>query len=103
MIRHIFIAPIKEGISEEKLNKEISLLKAMKDNIPEIITLTIGKNKGWVGGANAVTMVIDLKDKEAFDIYMEHPYHKFINSINGTEDDCFITEGFYSCQIEYEN
>ena len=42
-------------------------------------------------------------DKEAFDIYMEHPYHKFINSINGTEDDCFITEGFYSCQIEYEN
>ena len=71
MIRHIFIAPIKDGISEEKLNKEISLLKAMKDNIPEIINLTIGKNTGWVGGANAVTMVIDLKDKEAFDIYME--------------------------------
>ena len=39
MIRHIFIAPIKDGISEEKLNKEISLLKAMKDNIPEIIKI----------------------------------------------------------------
>ena len=49
MIRHIFIAPIKDGISEEKLNKEISLLKAMKDNIPEIINLTIGKNTAISG------------------------------------------------------
>lgn len=87
MIRHIFIAPIKDGISEEKLNKEISLMKAMKDNIPEIVSLTIGKNTGWVGGENAVTMVVDLKDKAAFDIYMKHPYHAFINSINGTEDE----------------
>lgn len=102
MIRHIFIAPIKECISEEKLNKEISLMRAMKDNIPEIIHLTIGKNTGWVGGENAVTMVVDLKDKASFDIYMKHPYHAFINSINGTEDDCFVQEGFYSCQIEYE-
>ena len=102
MIRHIFIAPIKEGVSEAKLNKEISLMRAMKDNIPEIASLTIGKNTGWVGGENAVTMVVDLKDKTAFDVYMKHPYHAFINSINGTEDDCFVTEGFYSCQIEYE-
>ena len=103
MIRHIFIAPIKEGVSEEKLNKEIALLKAMKDNIPVIIDLKIGRNTGWVGGENAVTMVVDLQDKAAFDIYMNHPYHSFINGINGTEDDCFITEGFYSCQIECED
>ncbi|MEM5008478.1 Dabb family protein [Priestia megaterium] len=102
MIRHIFIAPIKEGITEEKLNKEINLLKAMKDNIPEIMDLTIGKNTGWVGGENAVTMVVDLKDKEAFEAYMVHPYHVFINSINGTEDDCFVTSELYSAQIECE-
>ena len=51
---------------------------------------------------NEQTMVVDLKDKASFDIYMKHPYHAFINSINGTEDDCFVQEGFYSCQIEYE-
>ncbi len=101
MIRHIFIAPIKEGITQDMLDKEISLMKAMKDNIPDIIDLTIGKNTGWTGGENAVTMVVDLKDKEAFDRYMAHPYHAFINSINGTPDDCFIQSGFYSCQIEY--
>lgn len=100
MIRHIFIAPIKEGITEEMLEKEISLMRAMKDNIPGIIDLTIGENTGWAGGENAVTMVVDLKDKEAFDVYMKHPYHAFINSINGTKDDCFVQSGFYSCQIE---
>lgn len=100
MIRHIFIAPIKEGITDAMLEKEISLMRAMKDNIPDIIDLTIGKNTGWAGGENAVTMVVDLKVKEAFEAYMKHPYHAFINSINGTKDDCFVQSGFYSCQIE---
>ena len=53
-----------------------------------------------VGGENAVTMIADLEDKEAFDAYMVHPYHEFIKSINGTEDDCFITSELYSAQIE---
>ena len=44
-----FVVPEILKLDEEKLNKEISLLKAMKDNIPEIINLTIGKNTAISG------------------------------------------------------
>lgn len=30
MVRHIFIAPIKEGISEEQVNEKIAEMKELK-------------------------------------------------------------------------
>ena len=98
MIRHIFIAPIKEGISEEKVNEKIATMKEIKNQVPGIIQLTVGKNTGWLGMTNAVSMVIDVKDKDAFDAFLSHPYHLHIGE---TADDVFDVSGFVISQIEY--
>jgi hypothetical protein len=98
MIRHIFIAPIKEGIAEEKVNEKIIIMKEMENQVPEILQLIVGKNTGWVGISNAVSMVVDLKDKADFDSFLAHPYHV---QIAETADDVFDTSGFVVSQIEY--
>ncbi|MGP0689625.1 Dabb family protein [Priestia aryabhattai] len=98
MIRHIFIAPIKEGITEEKVNEKIAIMKEIENQVPGIIQLTVGKNTGWLGVANAVSMIIDVKDKAVFDAFLSHPYHVHIGE---TADDVFDTSGFVISQIEY--
>lgn len=98
MIRHIFIAPVKKGISEEKVNEKISAMKELKNQVPGIIQLTVGKNTGWLGMANAVSMVIDVKDKVDFDAFLSHPYHVHIGE---AADDVFDISGFVISQIEY--
>ncbi|RAS85714.1 Dabb family protein [Priestia endophytica] len=98
MIRHIFIAPIKEGISEEKVNEKISAMKEIKNQVSGIIQLTVGKNTGWLGMANAVSMVIEVKDKADFDAFLSHPYHVHIGE---TADDVFDISGFVISQTEY--
>jgi hypothetical protein len=48
--------------------------------------------------ANAVSMIIDVKDKAVFDAFLSHPYHVHIGE---TADDVFDTSGFVISQIEY--
>ena len=45
-------------------------MRAMKDSVLEIESIMVGRSLGWVGAANTVTMVIDLKDRNAFDTLM---------------------------------
>ena len=75
MVRHIFIATIKDGVSEEIVNQKMEEMRAMKDSVLEIESIMVGRSLGWVGAANTVTMVIDLKDKNAFDTLMASPAH----------------------------
>jgi hypothetical protein len=98
MIRHIFIAPIKEGVSEEEVNEKVATMKGFQNRVPGIIQLTVGKNTGWLGMTNAVSMVIDVKDKADFDAFLSHPYHVHIGE---TADDVFDISGFVISQIEY--
>lgn len=98
MIRHIFIAPVKQGISDDKVDEKLSTMRGIKDHVPGIVSLTVGRNTGWVGISNAVSMVIDVEDKAAFNTFMSHPYHVAIGEAAG---DVFDTNGFIISQIEY--
>ena len=70
MIRHIFMYTIKDGVSDEVVERKMAEMRAMKDSVPEIEFITVQRNLGWVGPDNVVTMIIDLKDKAAFDALM---------------------------------
>lgn len=97
MVRHIFIAPVKPEIAEEKVEEKILIMKEMKNKIPEIQALTVGKNTGWLGMTNAVSMVVDLENKGDFEKFLMHPYHV---SIGENASDVFDTNGFIIAQIE---
>lgn len=66
MIKHIFIATIKPGISDTNVEQAMQNMRAMKDTIPEIKAITVGRSLGWAGSSDTVSMVIDVADHDSF-------------------------------------
>jgi hypothetical protein len=99
MIRHIFIARFKDGITQEVKDKELVDLRAMKEKIPGVVAQQVGLSKGWVGVAQLVVMTVDFILKEDFDAYMIHPYHA--DYINQTGIDFFDVDSFVVTQLEF--
>lgn len=98
MIRHIFMCTIKDGVSDEVVEKKISEMRTMKDNVPEIEAITVARNLGWVGPNNVVTMLVDLKDKVAFEALMASKAHA---EVAAKADKAFRTDNFVLAQIEF--
>ena len=63
MIRHIFIATIKEGVTDSEIQKEMELMRSMKNELPEIKEIIIEKSTGWIGLSDVVTMTIDVETR----------------------------------------
>ena len=75
MIRHIFMCTIKDGVSDEVVEKKMAEMRGMKDSVPEIEAITVARNLGLAGPSNVVTMIVDLKDKAAFEALMASKAH----------------------------
>ena len=73
MIRHIFIATIKEGVTDSEIQKEMELMRSMKNELPEIKEIIIEKSTGWI--------------------------HQ---KVSATAPDFFRTDNFILTQVEYE-
>lgn len=99
MIRHLFMGAFKDGISEEIKQREIEDLRAMKDKIPGIVELRVGRTTGWVGRADVIMMTVDMATKEDFDVYLRHPYHTEHIAKTGLE--YCLPETFVIGQIEF--
>ena len=97
MIRHIFMCTIKDGVTDEVVERKMAEMRAMKDTIPEIETITVQRNLGWAGPNNVVTMMIDLKDRAAFDALMASKAH---TEVAAKADKVFRTDNFVLGQIE---
>lgn len=97
MIRHIFMCTIKDGVSDEAVEKKMAEMRGMKDSVPEIEAITVARNLGWAGPDNVVTMLVDLKDKAAFEVLMASKAH---TEVGEKAAEAFRTDNFVLAQIE---
>lgn len=97
MIRQIFIAPIKDGVSEEKVQERITAQRKLKENVPRIEAITVNKALGLYGLNNAVVMTIDLKDMDAWNALLANEYHTQLGNEAGNY---FDVNGFVAVQVE---
>ena len=97
MIRQIFIAPIKEGVSEDKVQDRIRAQRALKDHVQGIEDITVDKAMGLYGMVNAVVMTIDLKDMGAWNNLLASEYHTQLGNEAG---EYFDVNGFVAAQVE---
>ena len=97
MIRHIFMCTIKDGVSDEVVEKKMAEMRGMKDIVPEIEAITAARNLGLAGPSNVVTMIVDLKDKAAFEALMASKAH---TEVAAKADEAFRTDSFVLAQIE---
>ncbi len=97
MVKHIFIAPIKDNVTEEDINKRIIEMKKLKNQVPELESLIVEKATGWFGVVNSVVLVAELKNQNDWEIFVNNKYHK---ELGKTDDKYFKVEEFVCLQIE---
>lgn len=99
MVKHIFIATIKDEVLDEDLEKEMELMRSMKESVPEIKDIVVEKSTGWVGLSDVVIMIIECENKESFEKILSSEAH---NKVSATAADYFRTDNFILSQIETE-
>ena len=97
MLKHILIAPIKAGVKDEIVNAKMIEMRSLKDRVPVIENIIVARNESVQGMTNAVTMIIDVKDRVAFNTLLQSTAH---HEISATASEAFDTSGFIVSQIE---
>ena len=97
MIRHMFMCPIKEGVTEEKVNESINDLRLLQEKVPEIIQLTVGKNLGWYDKKMTVAFVADFENEDGWNSFMKNEEHL---QIGAKVSEVLDFESIVSAQIE---
>lgn len=77
MVEHIVCFKLKQGTTSEEEQKLIDMLRALKEKVPGILSLTAGKTFTPERGQGfSVGLVVRFPDKEALAIYGPHPNHQ---------------------------
>ncbi|RAS77272.1 Dabb family protein [Priestia endophytica] len=84
MIRHIFTASIKQGVTEEKLDGLLNAYRSLSEKVPETIQLTVGKNLGWYDTKITMALVADFENEEKWKNFMKNPDHLHIGETAAT-------------------
>lgn len=98
MLRHVFIINVKEGISDDVVERKMAEMRAMKEKETVIDNIMVGRTRGLFGRSDAVMMVIDLKDKAAFDVLIRSRTH---TDIAEKAEEAFDMQSTDIAQIEY--
>lgn len=98
MLRHVFIINVKAGIPDDVVEQKMAEMRAMKEKETVIENITVGRTRGLFGRPDAVMMVVDLKDKGAFDILMQSQTH---TNIAEKAEEAFDMQSADIAQIEY--
>lgn len=96
MIRHIFMATIKDGVADEQVSKVMSEMLTKLQAEPVVKDIRVGRSLGLVGPTNTVTMVIDLDSAHDFHALLATDAHK---SLSASAGEVFRTDNFVFSQI----
>ena len=98
MLRHVFIINVKEGISDDVVEQKMAEMRAMKEHDTVIEESMVGRTRSRFGRPDAVMMVVDLKDKAAFDVLIRSRTHI---DITEKAEEAFDMQSADIAQIEY--
>ena len=94
MVRHIFMAAVKEDVTNEKIQEIVKGLQALRIKYP---SLQAGVNLGWFNPRTQITLTVDFKDRNEFEDFINSPEH--IHIVN-TYFDCYKQDMIFTSQFE---
>lgn len=98
MVKHIFIAPIKEGVTDDQIEFRMKQMRDLMTYVPELKQLTVQKATGWLGVSDSVVLVAELNNKQDWEKFIHNTYHV---ELGKSDDTYFKTDQFVCTQIEY--
>lgn len=96
MIRHVFVAPVREGVSEKVVDAKVAEMEGLACAVEGIEGFSVGRSLGFVGPSGAVAMVVDFADEAAFHAFVSCDLHQ---RIAAGASEAFEVEGFALAQI----
>lgn len=74
-VRHYFIVPVRDGANDLAVEEQVQMMRNVKNKIPQIKALNVGRNKQFVGGEDMVFMSVDFASVEDLEIFLDSPQH----------------------------
>ena len=76
MIRHVVLLSWKQGVSQDQIDEVTAAFRALKDEIPEIVSYSFGQDAGIFGGNADYALVADFENEADLKAYVKHPRHQ---------------------------
>jgi heme-degrading monooxygenase HmoA len=76
VVEHIVLFKIKPEVDNQAVEHMFAGLRALKDSVPGIVDLSVGRNFTDRGKGYNCGLVVRLESKAALDVYRDHPDHQ---------------------------
>jgi hypothetical protein len=75
MVDHLVFFAVREGASSEEVEDLVSSMRALKDDVPSTIDLSVGEDFSGRSGEYTHALFARFEDAAGLQKYMEHPAH----------------------------
>ncbi len=76
MVEHAVLFKTKADATEEQRERMIAELKALRNKIPGIVDLSVGRNFSDRSQGFDIGLVVRYVDRAALEVYLPHPAHQ---------------------------
>jgi hypothetical protein len=76
MVEHVVLFKTTPEATEVQKDRMISELASLKDKIPGIVDLSVGRNFSDRSQGFDIGLVVRFVDRAALDVYIPHPAHR---------------------------
>ncbi len=76
MVEHVVLFKTTAGATEEQKKRMEAELAVLRDKIPGIVDLTVGRNFSPRNQGYDIGLVVRFENREALDVYLPHPAHR---------------------------
>ena len=94
MIRHVAVFRFTPGFTIEQREHWMSLLRALPDQIPELLSLSVGSDVVRGAASHELAIVADFDDLDGLEAYMRHPAHAEVLRISAPVKTSLATVDF---------
>jgi hypothetical protein len=75
MVDHLVFFAVREGASEEEVEDLASSIRALRDEVPSTVDLSVGEDFSGRSGGYTHALFARFEDTAGLREYMEHPAH----------------------------
>jgi hypothetical protein len=75
MLDHLMFFAVREEASEEEVEDLVSSMRALRDQVPSTVDLSVGEDFSGRSGGYTHALVARFEDTAGLREYMEHPAH----------------------------
>lgn len=77
-LRHVINVTFRDDATEDQIEAAVAALRALPDQIPEVESYVVGRDKGISPGNSHLAIVADFADVAGYETYRDHPAHQAV-------------------------